>query len=96
MLKNYVEVAVAEVFDDVLAELRKSNPDLCGCERCREDVMAVALNRLPPKYIASDKGEVFTSVDFSRVGGKAEIIANLIPAFKLVGKRPRHARQVRG
>jgi len=31
-------------------------------------------------------------VDFSRVGGKAEIIANLIPAFELVDKRPRHVR----
>jgi competence protein ComFB len=90
MLKNYTEIAVTEVFDEVLNELRKQNPEICSCERCREDVMAVALNRLPPKYIASDKGEIFTKVSFSRVGGKAEVIAALLHGFELVGKHPRH------
>jgi|Deesub1362A_J573_1020465.scaffolds.fasta_scaffold00347_32 competence protein ComFB len=90
MLKNYTEVAVAEVFEEVLAQLRKQNPNICDCERCREDVMAVALNRLPPKYIVTDKGEILTKVSFSRVGGKAEIIASLIHGFELVGKHLRH------
>ncbi|MBE0466482.1 MAG: late competence development ComFB family protein [Candidatus Desulforudis sp.] len=90
MLKNYAEIAAEEVFDEVLAQLRKQRPELCGCRRCREDVLAVALNRLPAKYIATDKGEIFTRVDFSRVGGKAEIIASLIHGFELVNKHPRH------
>ena len=90
MLKNYTEVAVTEVFEEVLAALRKKDPNICACDRCREDVMAVALNRLPPKYIATDKGEIFTKVNFDRVGGKAEIIASLIHGFELVGKHPRH------
>lgn len=90
MPKNYLEVAVSEVFDEVLAQLRKKNPDLCGCERCREDVMAVALNRLRPRYVASDKGEVLTQAVYSRVGGKAEVIASLVQGFELVSKNPRH------
>lgn len=94
MLKNYTEVAVAEVYEEVLEQLRKQNPNICDCERCREDVMAVALNRLPPRYIATDKGEIFTKVSFSRVGGKAEIIASLIHGFELVGKQPRHKKSV--
>lgn len=90
MLKNYSEVAVTEVFDDVLALLRKQSPNICDCTRCREDVMAIALNRLPPRYIATDRGEIFTNVSFSRVGGKAEVIASLVHGFELVGKHPRH------
>ncbi len=90
MLKNYTEVVVGEVFDEVLQQLRKQKPNICDCRKCREDVSAVALNRLPPRYIATDKGEVFTNVSFSRVGGKAEVIASLIYGFDLVAKNPRH------
>ncbi|MBU4533270.1 MAG: late competence development ComFB family protein [Eubacteriales bacterium] len=90
MLRNYTEVVVAEVFDSVLREEIKQNPDLCDCQRCREDVMAVALNRLPPRYVARGLGEVYTKASFDQVGGKAQIIAALMHGFKLVGQSPRH------
>ncbi|MDA8096974.1 MAG: competence protein ComFB [Desulforudis sp.] len=90
MLKNYAEVVVSEVFDSVLREVMKQDPDLCNCQRCREDVMAIALNRLTPRYVARGLGEIYTKASFDQVGGKAQIIAALMHGFKVVGQNPRH------
>lgn len=90
MLKNYAEIVVNELFDSVFESQRKVNPNLCGCPRCREDVMAIALNRLPPRYVARDEGEIYTKVGYDQVGGKAEIVAALMHGFELVCRNPRH------
>ena len=37
--------------------LPKSN--CCTCEKCTDDIRALALNRLPAKYVSSDMGELY-------------------------------------
>ena len=88
MLKNYTEIAVEEVFEEVLARFRQEKPDMCTCHRCKEDIRALALNRLPPRYVATDKGEILTKVAFDLVGGKAHIIAVLWDAMEQVYNKP--------
>lgn len=88
MLKNYTEIAVEEVFEEVLANFLKERTDMCTCPRCREDIKAFALNRLPPRYVATDRGEIFTKVSFDLVGGKAQIIAALWDAMEQVYCKP--------
>jgi len=88
MVKNYTEIAVDEVFDDVLAGFLQQRPDMCTCPRCRDDIKALALNSLPPRYVATDKGEIFTKVAFDLVGGKAHIIAALWKAMEQVWRKP--------
>lgn len=90
MLKNYAEIVVKELYDSVLENMRRAHPDLCDCPRCREDVMAIALNRLPPRYVVRDEGEVYTKVSFDQVGGKAEIVTALMHGFEVVHRNPRH------
>ena len=57
-LKNYME----EVVDRKLKELLQDRNDVCQCKHCRLDIMAIALNDLPPRYIVSEKGEVYSKV----------------------------------
>ena len=52
-IKNYMEDLVWGQLDAVIARHR----EVCTCEKCRYDIAALALNFLPPRYIASDKGE---------------------------------------
>lgn len=92
MLKNYAEVVVAEVLD-AIARIYQERQEYCFCPRCREDISAIALNRLPPRYLVRDEGYVFTHVEFDKVGGRAEVIAAVMYGLETVRKNPRHGKE---
>jgi competence protein ComFB len=84
-LKNYMEEFVfnqmAEVLDDI---------NMCKCEKCIMDIAAIALNDLPPKYIVTKKGELFSKVDSLRQQFEVDIIAAITKAAVIVKRNPRH------
>lgn len=90
MLLNYTETAVLELLDTVLAKYKETHPNVCCCNRCREDVMAIALNNIPPHYVATETGKVLKRVSFDRLGGKAQVIAQIMRALDIVSNNPRH------
>ena len=49
MLENVTEELVREV----LSEYKKKDP-ICDCSNCENDVVAMVLNVLPPKYFLSN------------------------------------------
>jgi len=90
MILNYPELAVQELIDEVLKEYAQNNPHTCNCERCKNDIMALALNNLPPKYVVTDHGNILTKAIYDQVGGKAQVVAALTAAIQKVQKNPRH------
>ena len=52
--------------------------------------MAIALNRLPTKYVVTDKGELFAKVDNLRGQFDADLITAITQAAMIVGKNPKH------
>ena len=51
-LKPFME----QVVSDYAMEMIDEDESLCGCPRCRREVVAVALNDVKPKYdVATDK-----------------------------------------
>ena len=52
VIRNLVEDHVVAAYDT----LRPHFPEFCGCEICREDVLVYALNRVPPRYVATPTG----------------------------------------
>ncbi len=90
MIINYSEVAVKELIDEVLDDYARNNPNTCTCERCKDDIMALALNNLPVKYVSSEQGEIYTKVVYDQIGGKAQVIAAIMSAIQKVQKNPRH------
>ena len=85
-IHNYMEEAVKEVLDDILSQ----REDVCKCDICRSDMMALALNRLPSKYVATQKGRVYTKLEEINVQFKTDIIKEVARAVEHVKDKPRH------
>ncbi|WP_027717288.1 late competence development ComFB family protein [Desulfovirgula thermocuniculi] len=90
MIFNYTEVAVKQALPEVLKEYIKNHPGTCTCQRCQEDILALTLNQLPPHYVATDEGTIFTQVSFDQIGGKAQVIAAITRSIQQVAANPRH------
>jgi competence protein ComFB len=84
-IKNYMEEVVFHQMEEVLDDI-----NVCKCKKCRLDIAAIALNDLPPKYIVTEKGELYTKVDTLRQQFEADTIAAIAKAAIIVKRRPRH------
>jgi len=85
-LKNYMEDAV----HDALAEMLVKHTEICKCSRCKLDIMAYALNHLPPKYVVTDRGHTYTRVAEMAQQFNADLVVAISKGVKHVAKNPRH------
>lgn len=51
MIKNYMEILVDEVFNEI-----KDSYKVCSIEKCQHDIKSIALNNLSPVYFKHDVG----------------------------------------
>lgn len=65
---------------------------LCSCKRCLEDVKALTLNHLPPKYVVLERGDMIPRLTVYEGKFSSDITAQLLQACKLVMERPHHSR----
>lgn len=63
---------------------------LCNCSRCLADVRALALTRLPAKYLVMPAQEAPPRVSLYRARYETDVIAQVIMACKTVMEKPRH------
>ena len=89
ILRNYME----EVVDRTIEEILAPREDICKCERCILDIKALALNHLPPKYVVTDMGYVYTKVNELENQFKADITVAVTNAMKIIRKNPRHVEE---
>lgn len=84
---NFMEVEVRYNLKNVLNKY----PNSCKCERCINDILAITLNNLPPKYISRPMGEVSSKL-ISQLEGQftADILRELTKAAEIVTKNPKH------
>ena len=82
---NVMEFLVEETFNTIAHPL-----DCCQCERCRNDIIAYALNQLPPKYVVSAEGEVYSKLYMLKSQNATDIIRCLTAGTNLVRENPRH------
>lgn len=86
-MKNLLEGAVKEIYD----ELRTSNASFCGCAQCEDDVLALALNHLRPRYAGGTReGIAVTSVDLQKDQTRATLVVAVLDAMRRVSNNPRH------
>ena len=64
--------------------------DICKCERCKKDIIAYALNRLPPKYVVTEQGHVFAKLGALTIQNEANVLTALSTGAQLIGDNPRH------
>lgn len=85
MYQNMMETMVEDTLDILLPEL-----DCCTCEHCRNDMVAYALNHLPPRYVVTRSGGVISKADTMRIQHMTDIRTALVRAAQIVKEHPRH------
>ncbi len=85
ILRNYMEDIILEKFAHTMKMLKA-----CTCEICQTDVMAYALNSLPPAYMAIVPEDVEDSVRQLRAGMDIKVTSALIKAVQHVKTHPGH------
>ena len=84
-------INMMEKMVDIRMEERMKNSSCCKCEQCIEDIKCIALNNLPPKYVSTSQGELFSKIDQQMVRQNVlDIDVAVINAIEYVDKRPRH------
>ena len=81
-----MEIAI----DDILPNMLRKYKDMCTCQRCIEDIKAIALNNLKPIYISTDKGNVYVKIHELEAQFMTDITKELTKAIEVVSKNPRH------
>jgi competence protein ComFB len=66
---------------------------MCCCERCRADVKALALNKLPPRYVVSVGGDIYSHFEAMNVQIQVNITAAVASAIRVVRESPHHGEQ---
>jgi len=84
-LKNYMEEVVFNYIDLLI----KDSP-YCTCPLCRVDIAAYALNRLPPKYVATEKGQVYSKLSQLQQQFEVDVTVAIMKAIEIIGKNPKH------
>lgn len=85
-LQNYMEILMWQRLDDVL----DAHPDVCRCEKCRYDIAALAMNFLPPRYVVTDRGQVYTKIKALEQQFTIDIVSAITHAVKIVKSSPHH------
>ena len=81
VLVNVAELAVKERIEEAMDKFK-----CCQCDHCVKDVLGLAVNNLPPKYIV--RNELDQALEIRRYD--ADVISALVNAVIKVKQNPRH------
>lgn len=71
-------------------QVMERHEDICKCERCRHDIVALALNFLPPRYLVTERGETYARVKLLEQQFNIDVVTAITNAIIIVARRPRH------
>lgn len=78
-----------QIIEDKVMELIKE-VKVCTCAQCCSDVIALALNDLPPRYAVSRIGKVITKLELLDEQTQTDIITTIMFAINKVSTSPHH------
>lgn len=83
---NVMEEVVLGVLQQYENELHLT----CNCDRCKNDIMAIALNEIKPRYIVNDKlSPVIRAEHVADRQGATNILSTVVKAARIVSANPR-------
>ena len=82
LLKNYMEELVFNMIEDLSKKI-----SICTCQKC---IAAIALNELPPKYVVTEKGELYSKLEILKQQFEVDIVSSVTKAIEKVGNHPQH------
>ncbi len=90
MERNDDLVNIAEILAREKLALVMERMKVCTCKTCKNDVLALALNSLPTKYVTTDAGKQYFQLDVYKKQYETDILAALTKACVRVKASPRH------
>ncbi len=85
--KNIIEDLIIYKLDDLI-----QSTGVCSCDRCRADIIAIALNKLPSRYVTSAGGDIMARMQSMDDQTQANITTAILKAIEQVKKKPHHDR----
>jgi competence protein ComFB len=86
-LINFMEEAVKRALEELLHEAAYQS--IPFDEKAKMDILAYTLNHLPPRYVVTEKGHLFTRVDELRQQFRTDIVVELSKAISYITAHPR-------
>lgn len=83
---NLMERITSEVLDEHWDNINVP----CHCDVCKNDVLALALNMLPTRYVTNNKGRLIVQLRMSEEQSYADILREIAKAGIIVGAKPSH------
>ncbi|MSN98824.1 competence protein ComFB [Bacillus paralicheniformis] len=84
MLVNAKEAVLEELFDQYIEQLHMS----CMCSRCREDVLALALNAVKPQYVTDESKLAYIKAELVDKQKNTSMLVTLAEAARKVNDNP--------
>lgn len=85
-IRNVME----NVVKDVIAKHQHQLHLTCDCKRCLDDIMAISLNKLPPRYIVNEEHQpLVRALHEADSQGAMNVLMIVAEAATLVSKNPR-------
>lgn len=85
LYQNITETIVEEIYLDV-----KDKLGVCDCDQCAADILAFALNQLPPRYVVSQVGATAMKVQALTFQNNADVKSAIYKGADLIRQHPRH------
>ncbi|SDM85152.1 competence protein ComFB [Paenibacillus sp. yr247] len=83
---NAMETIVINLFD----EFQKNYEMKCICNKCKEDMLALVLNNIPPRYTSSEKGQLFIKGLYINPQLQSDVMRELMEAANIVEHHQQH------
>jgi competence protein ComFB len=81
-LENHTEVIVLQTIEELLSKEEYNH--VSQTENILVDIATYSLNRLPPKYVATQKGEVYTKAEELKHQHSVDILTVVAKAIKVI------------
>jgi competence protein ComFB len=79
-----------DVVQDELELLLSERDNICKCQKCKYDMMVMALNKLPPQYVITNRGRLYTKLTEQEAQFKADVVKELTRSILKVSRNPQH------
>lgn len=95
-MQEYNAQGVRNIMEDIVFEKMETIIDslgCCTCDKCRADIAAYVLNHITPRYVASEKGELFSKVQELNQNSNTDILMKIVSAAEIIKESPRHEKR---
>ena len=87
---NFISKNISEELLELYLDGCIRSSDACGCQRCRADIRALALNAMKPHYVVTDLGDAYVRLEGMSIQSQADTITTIMNAINMVKSNPRH------